>query len=166
MLILLFGMQSLLDAGITGNIRGHVTDATSNESLSGANVIITKVWINGQEQSFDENLGAACDVAGEFIILNISPGVYTVEASMIGYASSAQQNVRVSAAASTALVLSVHRFVWAIASPMQTKKRGVATTKAKNPKMFMGSSFSHRGSTAPSAYEGSGSSRSSGSSAS
>ncbi len=96
-IILLLGIQGILYAGITGKIRGKVSDAQTKEMLAGANVIITKVWINGEEQSFDENLGAACDPEGGFIILQVAPGMYTVEASMIGYTTSARQKVHVSA---------------------------------------------------------------------
>lgn len=61
-------------AGTTGKIAGRITDATSNEPLIGANVLI--------EGTF---LGSTTDVEGFFTINNIPPGKYSVIVSFIGY---------------------------------------------------------------------------------
>jgi len=70
--------------GTTGKIAGKVTDAETNDPLPGCNVIIEGT-----------NFGAASNADGEFFIINIPPGTYTVRASMIGYKAYRIENVRV-----------------------------------------------------------------------
>ncbi len=65
---------NFLFAGVTGKIRGKVFDSSNRLPLPGANVMIDGT-----------NYGAATDENGEFIILHVSPGNYSVTASMIGY---------------------------------------------------------------------------------
>ena len=61
-------------------IRGKVTDKQSGEPLIGASVVI-----EGTTQ------GASTDVNGDYIILNVLPGKYTIRTSYLGY-----QNVTIS----------------------------------------------------------------------
>jgi hypothetical protein len=75
-------MQSY--AGTTGKISGKITDATTNESLVGANILI-----NGT------SLGASTDVDGEYYIINIPPGIYSVTLRMVGYTAKVLENIRV-----------------------------------------------------------------------
>jgi outer membrane receptor for ferrienterochelin and colicin len=70
--LLLF--PGLLLAGTTGKIAGHVKDARTGEPLPAVNVIVEGT-----------TLGAATDLDGDFTILNVPPGVYTVMARMMGY---------------------------------------------------------------------------------
>ena len=70
-------LQANLAAGITGKVFGTIRDASTGEPLIGCNVIL-------QGTSF----GAATNLDGTYIIINIPPGKYTVTASMIGYAKS------------------------------------------------------------------------------
>ena len=58
----------------TGKIRGIVTDAETGEPLVMANVIVE-----------DTNMGAASDENGEFIILNVPTGKYTLVCTYMGY---------------------------------------------------------------------------------
>lgn len=58
----------------TGKIAGIIKDAETGEPLIGVNIYIK-----------DQNIGAASDFEGYFVILNIHPGKYQVVASMIGY---------------------------------------------------------------------------------
>jgi len=67
-----------------GKITGVVKDASTSEPLIGANVLLEGTTI-----------GAATNVDGYFVILNISPGNYNLKASMVGYSSEVYQNVRV-----------------------------------------------------------------------
>ncbi len=76
---------SNLEAGTTGKIVGKVTDSQTGDSLPGANIILVGT-----------SMGAAADLDGNFLILNVSPGIYTVRASMIGFAPLTYQNIRVS----------------------------------------------------------------------
>ena len=83
-ILLFFIIQSSLYAGITGKIRGTAKDMETGEHLAGVNIIVKGT-----------NMGAATDVKGNFTILNIHPGVYKVEARMIGYATKVQTKVQV-----------------------------------------------------------------------
>jgi outer membrane receptor for ferrienterochelin and colicin len=78
-------VANLLYAGTTGKIAGKVQDAESGDPLAGANILI-----------IGTTLGAAADLDGDFAILNVPPGIYTVEARMMGYQSLRMTNVRVS----------------------------------------------------------------------
>ncbi|TDI89673.1 MAG: hypothetical protein E2O77_09480, partial [Caldithrix sp.] len=72
-------------AGQTGKISGKIIDSATNEPLPGVNVVIEGT-----------NMGAATDLEGEYVILNISPGTYALKVSMIGYAPQKVVNVKVS----------------------------------------------------------------------
>ncbi len=82
-------------AGTTGKIRGLVRDATSGELLPSVNVIISHVWNDRQAIPFQSNLGAATSVNGEFIILRVPPGTYSLTATIMGYTPQMQQHVQV-----------------------------------------------------------------------
>jgi len=72
-------------AQTTGSIGGTVTDAKDNTPLVGA-----IVKIEGTQR------GAETDANGEYVILNIDVGKYTVIASYVGYTASKQTEVKVS----------------------------------------------------------------------
>jgi outer membrane receptor protein involved in Fe transport len=59
---------------ISGKIQGIVRDDHTGEPISYADVIL-----------LDTEIGAATDDDGNFFILNVPPGTYTVQASYIGY---------------------------------------------------------------------------------
>ncbi|RMD99129.1 MAG: hypothetical protein D6814_06145, partial [Calditrichaeota bacterium] len=82
MIILVPG--ALVYAGTTGKIAGTVTDKETGEPLPGANVIIVGT-----------TLGAATDINGNYVILNVPAGTYDVKASFIGYRDVTMKNVRV-----------------------------------------------------------------------
>ncbi len=75
---------SWLDAGTTGKISGKVTDQETGDPLAGVNVILEGT-----------NQGAATNSDGYYVILNVSPGAYTLKAMMIGYATKVFEDVRV-----------------------------------------------------------------------
>ncbi|MBK7259260.1 MAG: TonB-dependent receptor [Ignavibacteriae bacterium] len=70
--------------GTTGKIAGKVTDARTGEPLIGVNVLVVGM-----------TLGASSDVEGEYYILNVPPGTYTIKASSVGYAPMTVNAVRV-----------------------------------------------------------------------
>lgn len=67
----------------SGKISGRVTDS-EGVSLPGVNVVI-----DGTVQ------GGASDQDGYYVILNVKPGVYTLRATFIGYATTVVENVEV-----------------------------------------------------------------------
>ncbi len=73
-LILLTIIPFLLFAGTTGKLVGSIKDAQTGEPLIGANILIEGT-----------DFGAATNVRGEYVILNIPPGRYNVRISFIGY---------------------------------------------------------------------------------
>lgn len=71
LLVPLFGVQ-LAVAQVT--VSGKVTDATTGESLPGANVIISEL-----------ELGTSSDIEGNYRIPNVPAGTYTLQATFVGY---------------------------------------------------------------------------------
>ena len=84
--------SSPLIAGTTGKISGSIQDISTGDPLIGANIIIVGT-----------SLGAAADNKGQFVILNIPPGVYSVKGSMIGHTPVIYSEVKVSADFTTKL---------------------------------------------------------------
>ena len=89
LIILLFTIfpfrEIQLFAGNTGKITGVITDSETRLPMVGTNVIV--------EGSF---LGAATDMDGNYVILNVSPGIHTLRVTMIGYIDFRVENVMVS----------------------------------------------------------------------
>jgi len=73
-----------------GKISGTVTDAKTGDALPGVNVYISEL-----------SLGAATDLNGNYVILNVVPGEYTLRASYIGYTTHAIQNLQVNTGQTT-----------------------------------------------------------------
>ncbi|MFA4838139.1 MAG: TonB-dependent receptor [Candidatus Neomarinimicrobiota bacterium] len=69
----------------TGKISGKVTDVATSQPLIGANVIIDGT-----------SMGAATDQNGDFFIINVQPGAYTVKSMMMGFETIIVKDVRVS----------------------------------------------------------------------
>ncbi len=82
-------LAQVASAGITGKIVGTVTDDTGMP-LPGVNVVV-----------LGEPRGAATDFDGEYSILNIAPGTYTLQFSSLGYSTLQVENVGVSVDLST-----------------------------------------------------------------
>ena len=83
-IIILLCLTVSVFAGISGKITGKVTDAENGQPLPGVNVII-------EGTSF----GAATNLDGNYVILNVPPSTYNLKFSMIGYAEYRVENVRV-----------------------------------------------------------------------
>ncbi len=58
----------------SGGIRGKVIDATTGESLPNANILVKEL-----------GRGASSDINGNYSIMNIPAGTYTIESSFVGY---------------------------------------------------------------------------------
>jgi outer membrane receptor protein involved in Fe transport len=74
LLIVLVFIPFILFAGTTGKLVGTIKDAQTGEPLIGANILIEGT-----------DFGAATNIRGEYVILNIPPGRYNVKISFIGY---------------------------------------------------------------------------------
>jgi len=72
--VILILFTGYLFAGNTGKLTGLITDAETSLPLMGCNVMLE-----------DTYLGAASDMDGRYMILNIPPGEYRLKAQMIGF---------------------------------------------------------------------------------
>jgi outer membrane receptor protein involved in Fe transport len=79
-------VPGLLFSAGKGKISGKVVDAGTGEALVGANVVVAGT-----------SMGAATNTVGEFTILNVEPGTYTLKATYISYQQITVSNVRVNA---------------------------------------------------------------------
>jgi outer membrane receptor protein involved in Fe transport len=68
----------------TGKVVGKVFDAETKEPLIGASVVI-----------LGTSYGASTNIDGEFIIVNVNPGTYSLKASYVGFADQKVEGVRV-----------------------------------------------------------------------
>lgn len=71
-------------AGNTGKISGRVTDQATGDPLISATIVVKGM-----------KLGAASDINGDYFILNIPPGSYTLTVSMLGYKTVNVSNVSI-----------------------------------------------------------------------
>ncbi|MCF7922562.1 MAG: TonB-dependent receptor [Candidatus Marinimicrobia bacterium] len=76
-----------------GKVAGRVYDAVTGEVLPGANVMLIERWEGGVATPLDRIAGAATDMEGDYYLINISPGVYTLTCNMIGYANKRVEQV-------------------------------------------------------------------------
>src|SRR5450759_2649731 len=95
LLILLIGTMlllamSTLSAQTGGKISGAVADEETGEPLIGCNIIIVGT-----------TMGGVTDVEGSFFILNVLPGKYDVQASLVGYQKVVQREVIVNSGKTT-----------------------------------------------------------------
>ncbi|MFC1555666.1 TonB-dependent receptor domain-containing protein [candidate division KSB1 bacterium] len=67
-----------------GDVKGVVVDNETGEPLVGVNVLVKGTMI-----------GASTDESGRFSIPQLSPGIYTFEASMIGYEKEIKENMTI-----------------------------------------------------------------------
>ena len=81
--LLLLILVSLVSAGVGGKLSGNI-QALDGEPLVGVNVVLENT-----------SKGTASDLQGDFYILNIPPGIYTIKFQMIGYKIAVHQNVRI-----------------------------------------------------------------------
>ena len=75
---------TLLAQSSSGKLAGQVVDAETQEPLIGANIML-----------INTSFGAACDMDGNYFILNITPSTYDIKVSFVGYTSKIIQGVRI-----------------------------------------------------------------------
>ena len=83
-LIIFILLPVFLLAGTTGKIAGRIIDASTGAPLPGANVRVVET-----------NMGASTDADGYYFIINIPPGVYELNVTMMGYRAKTITNVKV-----------------------------------------------------------------------
>jgi hypothetical protein len=88
-LLLLLLIPGILFAQ-SGKIRGIVTDAKTKEPLIGANISIV-----------NSKMGAATNINGSYVVLNVPVGTYSIKATYIGYHPVTITNIRVNTDLST-----------------------------------------------------------------
>lgn len=82
--VLLLITAAVMAHAQVGKIEGRVVSADTGDPIPGANVLIEGT-----------TMGAAANMDGQFTILNVRPGTYTVRASAIGYQTVIMQEVRI-----------------------------------------------------------------------
>jgi outer membrane receptor protein involved in Fe transport len=83
-IISFFIFISHLNAGTTGKIIGTIFDKETGQPLPGVNLVLINTFF-----------GASTDNDGQFLILNIPPGEYEMEVSMLGYQSVRKRHIQV-----------------------------------------------------------------------
>jgi outer membrane receptor protein involved in Fe transport len=71
-------------SGTTGKIAGILTDKESGKPLPGANIVILGTM-----------LGASSDLDGQYTILHVPPGTYSIQVTFIGYKKVTINDVRI-----------------------------------------------------------------------
>lgn len=84
-MIVLFSVSTVSNAQNYGKIAGTVTDESNGDALIGASVVVVGT-----------TMGASADVDGNYNILSVPPGTYTLKYSYTGYQHKLIQNVKVS----------------------------------------------------------------------
>lgn len=82
LITLVLGFSITMLAGTTGKITGKATDAETGQPLVGVNIVIEGT-----------TMGAATNLDGSFVILNVPPGKYNVRFSMVSYEKVTVQDV-------------------------------------------------------------------------
>lgn len=82
---LIYSAGSFIWGGTTGKLSGKVVDAETKEPMPFVNIIL-----------MGTNFGAASDLDGNYVMLNLPPGKYTVRAQAIGYQPVEYENVSIS----------------------------------------------------------------------
>ncbi len=90
--LILFVLPAAVFAQTTGKIAGQVVDATTGETLPGASVVLVGT-----------TLGSATDIDGNYFIIGIPVGTYTVQAQFVGFQAQTVVGIDVNAGYTTEL---------------------------------------------------------------
>ncbi|MGK9475580.1 TonB-dependent receptor [Melioribacter sp. OK-6-Me] len=84
-IVMIISIVQVVQGGTTGKLVGKVTDKKTGEPLPLVNIILEGTTIGG-----------ATDIDGNYIILNIPPGKYTVKYQFVGYQTVIVNDVKIS----------------------------------------------------------------------
>ena len=87
-----FTVYTAAYAGTTGKIAGEAKDKQTGEPLVGASVVLVGT-----------TMGAATNIDGYYVILNVPPGTYSISCSGVGYNKETVSGVKVSVDLTTSL---------------------------------------------------------------
>ncbi|MCK4754811.1 MAG: carboxypeptidase-like regulatory domain-containing protein [Calditrichia bacterium] len=91
--IILFNLISIFSLlGQTGNLAGNITDSQTSQPLTGTNISIESTV-----------LGAATDMDGQFVILDVPVGSYNISVEYVGYRKVLKNNVVIRSGKTTIL---------------------------------------------------------------
>ena len=116
-------------SGTTGKLAGKVTDSRTKEPLIGVAIIIEGT-----------NLGAATDLDGNFVILNIPPGKYRVLGRYIGYQPVVVSDVSISIDLTTKLDMELSESTVEVDAVVIEAKRDVVKKDVTSSQSFVSSS--------------------------
>jgi hypothetical protein len=95
MALVILAPVTVLAQGTTGTIRGKVTDQATNEPLAAVNVSV--VMPDGTLTQ----MGNFSNAEGDYVIINVPPGRYTLRATMMGYKTTEVTEMLVTVGVST-----------------------------------------------------------------
>ena len=98
-LLIFIILNSILFSGTRGKLAGTVIDKNTGKYLAGANI-----YFEGSQ------LGGSTNQEGEFIIINIIPGIYTVIIEYVGYSKQIVNNVQITADLTTIIQIELEPF--------------------------------------------------------
>ncbi len=101
-IVLLIGLGVETQAQTAGKLVGRVVDQTERGPLAGVNLMLEGTY-----------LGAASDIDGNYLMLNVPPGSYTLVATMIGYARLRVDRIEITSGLTTRQDLSLQQEVLA-----------------------------------------------------
>lgn len=99
-ILLCLFVSAALNAATTGKIAGKIVDKTTGQPLAGANILVEGTMY-----------GAAADLNGDYYIINVPPGRYNVNATMMGYATVRMEEVKISVNSTTNLTFELSQEV-------------------------------------------------------
>lgn len=119
--IAVFAVPVLLLAQSSGKIAGKVTDKATGEGLPLANVILEGT-----------GLGAATDENGNYTILNVPPGTYTIKARYLGYTDATTQGINVNSGLTRTVNLALNSDALQIGEVVVTAERPLINPNVTN----------------------------------
>ncbi|MFC1559452.1 carboxypeptidase-like regulatory domain-containing protein, partial [Gemmatimonadota bacterium] len=95
-LVFLLGSPTVsLAQGTTGTIRGKVTDGTTGDPLAAVNVFVLET------DGTMTTMGQFTNADGDYVIINVPPGMYMIRATMVGYKTTEVSELLVTVGVST-----------------------------------------------------------------